>query len=857
MAILKSIATGNFTSASTWGVVVGSVSAGATNQLITTSVSASPAITGLSNTVDGVMVQLGYRIASPTGTVTLELYNNTTTTIDRTVTINVSDLSSQSGVSTLTYGGWIYFKFGSTITLNGAQSYAVRIKASVSNQLAFMRSGTSGDWNRGLITTTTQAPTTGDTCHVAGEFLSSGSSNSFTVTMDNTSTSLQLSADGGNNALTINEKSTFCYGTTASTNYYLKCAGNVTSYCGATLKISDVSVPTPSTSTTTLELVLTSNGQYGFIPCGTVSSYGATKTVSAKLNADASIGATSLTTDVSTGWKSGDIVGIAGTTRTYTDLQKLTLSADASGTTLTTNALTVAHGGNSTTGVQADLVNLSRNVKFLSQTFASYVYFPNVTQSVSLYYTEFKGFGTATANKYGLSFYSDTITADIRYCSFYDGNIVTNSRCIQVNQLTTGTINFQSCNLFNACLNDANIQLQPITGRANTAFNNMVIIGGNYSQILNVGGTFTNITQANSNGQGIVINEKAQIGTISNINTYGCSNYGIMISSCYGNILTIKSWRCNTQNINISLTQTVIPQSKVLYIDGVTTFGAANYSIYLSSAAGAIILNNVTATAGTTLLSTSAIAIGNSGLDTIFISNSTFGSGHTGGDILVSNSYYPNNVSLFNVNLLSTIKLSSSSQSAIQRGWLGQGLSSLNENGVAGNNFFYDNNSTQSKDTTIYNTSSPSFRIAPNTTTYNSKTEHTPIKLAVKSGDTPTITVAVRKSVVGDGTAYNGTQPRLMLRPCIHAGVTDYTVIATASGAAGSWETLSAALPAPSMDCVYEFYVDCDGSTGWINIDDWNTTYFKSTKGLDYWGLGAPFIEMGSTIRRLITSFFG
>ncbi len=855
MAILKSIATGNFTSASTWGVVVGSVSAGSTNQLITTSVSASPAITLLANTLDGVMVQLGYRIASPTGTVTLELYNNTTTTIDRTVTINVSDLSSQSGGSTLTYGGWVYFKFGSTIALNVAQSYAVRIKASVTNQLAFMRSGTAGDWNRGLVTTTTGAPATGDTCHIAGEFLSAGSSNSFTVTMDNTSTALQLSADGGSNALTINEKGTLSFGISSSTNYYLKCAGNVRSYCGGTLKIGDVSNPLPSTSTATIEIVQTSSGQYGIEVGGTFTTYGASKTVSAKLNADASAGATSLTTNVSTGWKNGDIIGIAGTTRTNTELQKLTLSADASGTTLTTNALTTAKGGNSTTGVQSDLINLTRNVKFLSQTFASYVYFPNVTQSISLYYTEFKGFGTATANKYGISFYSDTITSDIRFCSFYDAQIVAANTGIYINQLTTGSINFQSNNFYNFVSNGGgsyNINIQAVTSTSWT-INNCIFIGGGGAFIFDVGGTLTNTIFANQSGN-VNISEIAQYGTFNNITAYGCNAYGLYFYRGYGTISNIKCWRNSSGGLAVGQ---IGAQGRSLTFDTVTLFGNATANLQFPSNTqlnGTVIFKSLTSTAGTTLVCPVGMLIGSTPVDSVFVYNSSFGSGHTSGDINYVGGY-PNNINLANVSLNSTIKVSSSIQNTV-KGYLQPVLTSINEGGVSGTNFTYDNNCTTSRDTTIFNTASPSFRVTPNTSSYLIKTDHTPVKLAVKSGDTPIITVAIRKSVVGDGTAYNGTQPRLILRPCIHAGITDYTVIATCVSANGVWETLSGTLPAPSMDCVYEFYVDCDGTTGWINIDDWNTTYFKSTKGLDYWGLGAPYVEVDAS-RGLITSFFG
>jgi hypothetical protein len=59
----------------------------------------------------------------------------------------------------------------------------------------------------------------------------------------------------------------------------------------------------------------------------------------------------------------------------------------------------------------------------------------------------------------------------------------------------------------------------------------------------------------------------------------------------------------------------------------------------------------------------------------------------------------------------------------------------------------------------------------------------------------------------------------------------------------GMWETMSYTTETFSNDGVAEFYVDCDGTTGWINIDDWNTTTANDSRGQDYWGTNGVYIE--------------
>jgi hypothetical protein len=123
-------------------------------------------------------------------------------------------------------------------------------------------------------------------------------------------------------------------------------------------------------------------------------------------------------------------------------------------------------------------------------------------------------------------------------------------------------------------------------------------------------------------------------------------------------------------------------------------------------------------------------------------------------------------------------------------------------------------------DTTIFNTAAPSERLAPTSAT---------IKLpsgsriaAVNNGATLTVSVYIRKSAAGDGAAYNGNQPRLILARNDALGITANTVLATYTGGTGSWAQITGTTAAVTDDGALEFYVDCDGTLGWINIDDWS-----------------------------------
>lgn len=130
-------------------------------------------------------------------------------------------------------------------------------------------------------------------------------------------------------------------------------------------------------------------------------------------------------------------------------------------------------------------------------------------------------------------------------------------------------------------------------------------------------------------------------------------------------------------------------------------------------------------------------------------------------------------------------------------------------------------------DSVIYKTALPSERLTPAvTSTSETKLKSSRKLIALDSGGTATVTVWVRKSQTADtgGANYNGAQQRLILERSDFMGFTSDTVLATASAAVGTWEQLSGNITATAKAGVVAVYVDCSGTAGWINVDDWTVT---------------------------------
>jgi hypothetical protein len=83
----------------------------------------------------------------------------------------------------------------------------------------------------------------------------------------------------------------------------------------------------------------------------------------------------------------------------------------------------------------------------------------------------------------------------------------------------------------------------------------------------------------------------------------------------------------------------------------------------------------------------------------------------------------------------------------------------------------------------------------------------------------------------------------LIVRKHPALGITADTVLDTHTAAAGTWEQLTGTTATVTADGVLEFIVDCDGTAGWVNVDDWTVTGNASPEGtMDYFNNGLPFV---------------
>jgi hypothetical protein len=393
MAILVANQSGNFTSASTWSVVEPTTFTTVRNTQeygftgTSTSFVASATFTLASNTsCDGIMLKYGQRSGS--SVVTVRIYNVTSGAVvtNASVTFNSAVLSGASASSTATMSGnWMFFKFPAVATLPASHTLRVEISSTVANDVYFYRkTGTAGNWTFGLRTTSTAAPAAGDLMLIMAQSTGNYNFSAYTVTMNNTATTQFGNAATLTSAIEVSSECSLQFGTSVSTNYYLKLAGNLSINEGANLIVGTETVPIPATSTATIEFVnATTNGKYGIIHKNSLENYSSwvsnislvgedTRSLGyAFLSNNASIGDTTLSVTTSgdiNGWKTGDYIVIPPTSRTVTQAENRTLSVDSSGTTLTLNSgLTYAHDAyiDPNNLKNTPILNFTRNIKVL------------------------------------------------------------------------------------------------------------------------------------------------------------------------------------------------------------------------------------------------------------------------------------------------------------------------------------------------------------------------------------------------------------------------------------------------------------------------------------------------------------
>ena len=832
MATLISLG-GNFTASASWALCNATAEQdGAENTRDTnTSAADSNTFTPGAITVDGVAIKVFFRNGATTGTVTVTLRNSTDAVDVTSVTFNASDVDSATGLEqSVVHGGWIFLKFSASQTLIAGKAYLVRIVSSVNNNLKLVVSSGS-DWARQLRTTTTQAPASGDKLIICGERTGAGAGalTPVSITMDSTSSATSYGSASFKQSIAVSHGGTFALGTAASTAYLLKVAGNIFVFAGGTMSFGTVAAPLPSTSSFVLTMNVVSNGDSSIEVRGSGQFLieGAAKTnYYSLLTADKAAAATVLALQDTTGWANGDELAIAPTTRSSNQLETKTISTVDSSTQVTLTAgLTNAHGGQ--VGIQAEVANLNRNISIVgisnSLKWLFRAWWASQTRFRSCV---FKWFATGFGTQFRVDVVSGSL--DTQYCVFRNAT----SRCITTFQTGADHITI-SRNTFYDCVDaielnattpgsdyhiDYNLYLGDNGGSAYKIINSHKLwnfIGNKVGSCSNVGFSYT--AAAGGTFDGFVIHSCGQAGVdmnagaagqpdfvVKNFDIWRLNNYGFSFNNDMSGALfdSCNVRGCNDRSINV---QGNVIGDRTLFRNcnfaGDTSF-ATNYGVHC--------LNN---------LVKSGFEFENCNFGLV----SGFSTTHATRDLNWDAGLFIKFI-LRNCVLNSTNKLPSPTNMKP-----GSSVNFSRWQQLAESHRTYFARGLGQTDHSIYNTAAPSERLTPNSADYKLKSTIFPVP--VDPGQVISVSVNVRKSAVADtytldgtsvaGANYNGNQPRLILKANPAIGINSDTMLSSMSASLGSWELLIGVAPAATDYGALEFYVDLDGTTGWINIDDW------------------------------------
>lgn len=867
MANLISIAgSNNFTSSSAWATCDATsaqlarsiaypttpTGTGATNNTTLTTASNVfnvVAFTPAAATCDGILLYLTRNAVGSNGTFTVGLSTDGVNFLAQQVTVNVSDIpycGFQPNSATTLIGTWMFFKFPSTVTFSGSTAYRVGVVSSNPGTVnVFRGSSTATDWTKLLRLTSTAAPAATDVTFIVGEYTAAATFSATTITMDVTTGTATTFG-----RMDIGNKGTMSFGTTASTNYRLKMGGYLDVWSGGVLNMGTGGTPVPSTSTALLEFessgTTAGSTMFGLdINNGaTFTTFGNAITQSALLAADAISTATSLTTNVSTGWKSGDLIGLASTTTTAGNSEKKALTADAVTTTLTITALSSAHSGTAPT--QGELINLTRNVKVqgLATGTPGFV-FVDSGATVSCSNTEFTFLGNGSTPTAGIGLRTNPLatpagTATFSGCAIHD--MGSSANAFNLDAMSTApidSITISNCNIYNtantgiivsnvaATPNGSNINFSNIIGmQCTSSMLSTSTARINVSNCTAAGNPSIGFNYADNTTAGSQIVAGTFTGNVAHSN----GGIGISITAALANL----NWSSLTIWRNTGAGLSAIAALSDSLISQVTAFGNTQQGLIVDSIHQNVVWDRLTFDAGVSLLQPVGITFGSvayTGLNT-WIMNSTFGTSSTHAtadwNLAVANTY----MALFcnNVSMASAIQIASSGVNNLNnlRSQSKIGITRIGQ--ASGVHKMFLSYGTISSDNVRFNTAAPSERLTPTAvpTTARLRLESAPKRVALNNGQNTTVSVFVRQSTVAaDGQVYAGSAPRLLLKANPGAGILTDVVLASGTAAGfGAFELLTATTATVSDDAVLEFVVDCNGLTGggFISCDDWSVT---------------------------------
>ena len=811
-----------------FSVAVSNLDSEAGTSSVTTSTLYSATVTpGAGVVYDGIAVKIATVATTPTGTLTVTLRNTTDSTNEKTVTVNVSDLQAQNLSSTMP--GWAFFKFASSFTTVAAKAYAVGLATSSSSQVTCYTNGTANNWSRMYRTTTTQCPAVGDSIAICGELTGPGTGNDVTITRDNLEQIIWGTANiSVYTSVAVSFRGILAGKTSGGRNYWF----GVMSYSGYGFQIDAGGTLQDGTSSSRISSDTSSNillSQTANVDCGIVIRAGGkwvtgadnSKTRVTYLTADISAGATSFTVNDATGWAIGDNIAIPSTTRTYSQYEMRTITG-VSGNTITCATITNAHTAISVDGATTRVFNLSSNVNVLgiSTTLNGYINFANYFKEIDINGLTCRYLGSATPGKRGIDVQltgTGTGVANFKQITCYD--FTSTSACGLVTSSVYGAAYLKDFIVYNA-YQGVSFSSVSTTTYINENIYSIGSTGATGIAISDVGGQWNGTIYASSSASnGINISESAAANYAwGAFESHSCASANITIGAARNlSFSSVTSWRCSAAGVQISASCFGVS------FGSVNMFGNTTDNLLISAGTSGVVITGGAMSGDTSFSTTSNIRISTSSCYTNFTFSNVLFSQTSGIRVAATNDI---NVSVgIHLDLKMTYcSLAAANEIAsVANLYPSSVVSSQDHDQTSGNHKFWLPLGIGTRDTAIYSTASESLRLTPSGTAFKSVADSRSAIIA--SGTTKTVSVKVRLSTSGDGGAYNGAYPRLVLKAnrSLGSGWASDSVLATAtSSASGAFVTLSGTTPTASQNGAFEVYVDCDGTTGWINVDDWS-----------------------------------
>ena len=378
MATYFSINNGNFTDAGVFGrtLSAGDVNSGTTGFLLTTTHTYCPVVSSDGSSYTGIGLHLSARSATPTGTLDMQLSasNGSITNISYPVSSFTGYDGSNNGTSSYPQN-WQLVSFVVPVSIPNREKMVVGVKTSNLNQVSLI--GTSSNFDKYIVTTSSGTPAAGDSVHISSS-LSRTDTTPYTVTYNSPST-------GYLRDMFIHNGGTLAFSNSTSTTLGVSGSNGLQVTSQGTLSIGTQASPIPSNISHTVNL---NGASVNVHTGGNFNVNGINKAQYAYLASDTTATTRVFSTvNTITNWVAGDTVIISPSANaTVSSFDVLSLSAvDNNNTFRTTAAPSYLH---SSIYYVPTVMNMTRNVKFRGVGTSGFIRFTDAAQ-VSINNAEF------------------------------------------------------------------------------------------------------------------------------------------------------------------------------------------------------------------------------------------------------------------------------------------------------------------------------------------------------------------------------------------------------------------------------------------------------------------------------------